>query len=107
METPVSIALGAAGLALGVALFYAIVVAWKRAMHDDGSPRFFRMLKRQGVASQDLDSALTPEQQGTALRRCALCGAKERCEESLSAAAGEDYRKFCPNAELIEEVKAR
>jgi hypothetical protein len=95
------------GLLLGGAMLYGIAVTWRRVMNDDSPPRLFRILEREGIAPAKLDAGTGEHQLIEAVRRCVLCGAKERCEAALRAASGERYRTFCPNADLIEQAKSR
>lgn len=92
-------------LAVGVLLVFGLAVAWRRVTQDDTPLPMFDMLRRRGLAPERIEQAAGPEAMAHAVRRCALCGARQECQQR--AASGEPAPADCPNAELFEQVSSR
>jgi hypothetical protein len=64
-----------------------------------------RMQSRLGVAP-GLDDTSEIEQWARAARNCAFCRDTAACKAWLDAGGpGTDYRRFCPNADLMERSR--
>lgn len=89
-------------LALAGAVAYRL---WRSAMR--GEPLLLhRMLARSGLsleASRDPDLVA---QTGAAVRRCMMCADRAACLRWLEDEDGGPVAGFCPNAELMDRMKA-
>ena len=94
------------GLALAAALAYALVTAWRRAMHDGAPLPFFGMIVRRRPAPTGPDSEVGAKLLALAARRCAFCGDKEQCRAWLASGRQDGYPAYCPNADLFDKGNA-
>lgn len=107
MSPLLGIALAAAGLSLAAAFAYGLVMAWRRAMHDDAPLPLFGMIERHGTTSEGFEAVVSAENLALAARRCAFCGSKEQCRAWLASGQQDGYPTFCPNARFFEQVNGR
>ena len=90
----------AAGIA-GLPYLYA---AWRRVGAREADLEIWRVMAQRGI---DPDSGVaTPAKLARAVRRCVLCPSIEECDRWLAANAQDGLEEFCPNAALMEELRA-
>jgi hypothetical protein len=71
---------------------------------EDLPDLLFAMAERLGV---DLGLVETPAQLGGLQRACNACTAKGRCRQwvaAATAAALDEHRQFCPNADVLDRL---
>ncbi|HEX6296851.1 MAG TPA: hypothetical protein VFZ74_09750 [Burkholderiales bacterium] len=100
--TPVSMGLIAAWAAIGIVLAYQLTLAWRRVMLDDTPLPFFSVLERRHLTPQQIEESGGVHRLGTAVRRCALCGARAGCSRSLAQGRNPVTAPGCPNAGFFE-----
>jgi hypothetical protein len=106
MDTLVVITLAVvAGLAMVIMMSWCAAVGWRRIMQDNAPLPFFSMLRRHGLALEDIQAASIQEKLALAVRHCTMCSDKKPCIRSL--AYGErDGAPYCPNERFFEEAKS-
>ena len=92
-----------AGLAMLVVAF-ALVVAYRKYLAAGSERRMKSMLESVGLdpalaASGDTDAVVNEIR-----RRCETCSAEDVCEHWLAGDKADDNR-FCPNAEVLEQLR--
>ena len=102
MDTIVVTLIIAAWLTILVVVFRCLTVGWRRIMQDDAPLPFFSMLRRQGLAPENLKE---PSKLAIAVRHCAMCGDRNPC--SMWLVSGErEGRPFCINARFYDDAKS-
>lgn len=105
MTSNLSLVVVAAVLAVGVLLAFGLAAAWRRVTKDATPLPMFDMLRRRGLTLERIEDAAGAEAMAHAVRRCALCGSKQECQQR--AATGVPAPADCPNSELFAEVSSR
>lgn len=105
MESNVILVVILAVLAVGALLAFGLATAWRRVTQDDAPLPMFDMLRRRGLAPEWIEAAAGTEAMAHAVRRCALCSAKQECRQR--AATGIPAPADCPNSNLFAQVSAR
>lgn len=93
-------------VAVAAVMFRSMLVAWRRAMHEDWPDLLGRMMLRRGIDSAQVWEALPSWDVAAAGRRCALCAEKERCRAWLASGARSGYARFCANTGSLDRVAA-
>jgi len=94
-----------AGLAMIAMMSWCAAVGWRRIMQDDAPLPFFSMLRRHGLALEDLKQTPNQEKLALAVRHCAMCSDKNPCSRSLASGEREGA-PYCPNERFFEEAKS-
>ena len=101
MDTIVITLVIVAWLTIVVMVSWCGAVGWRRIMQDDAPLPFFSMLRRQGLAPEDLKET---SRLAIAVRHCAMCGDKNPCGMCLVSGEREG-RPFCTNARFFDVAK--
>ena len=81
----------------------ALVLAWRRVMHQEGPLRLAQAMRRHALKPED--AAGQERAFAVAARRCALCSSPEECDAWLATGAREGSEAFCPNATFLENLE--
>ena len=95
MSAVFGVSLAAVALLLTVGLAYAVLAAWRRAMHEEGRLPLFALLDRRPA---EIREGIGCETLALAARRCAFCGHKQECRAWVASAKSESCPSYCPNA---------
>ena len=98
MSSVLGVALAAVALLLTVALAYAMLVAWRRVMDEEGRVPLFTLLDRRPPEGRE---GIGCETLALAARRCAFCGHKQECRAWVAAGKSESCPPYCPNAGIF------
>jgi hypothetical protein len=89
--------IGAAWLAIALALVWGVAVALHRLVRWSRPLPFFAMIERHGLTCDQMERAVGADALARALRRCADCTRRRSCDGDLAA---------CPNAPLFYHARA-
>jgi hypothetical protein len=100
--TVVSVA-GLGGLLLAGG--WAVHGLWRAVIREDRPVLMHRMLERQGLSMDRLESPLELVQAAAAARRCVMCRDRGTCLAWLERDGRTGYEAFCPNADFIARLR--
>jgi hypothetical protein len=94
------------GIAFGLIVLGAIVLAFWRGSASDAPVLLYEMLRRQGPAAACL--AVSSGNRGFALavKQCLHCQSTARCRAWLDAGNREGFDQFCANAGYVSRMRS-
>lgn len=98
----------AAGLLPGALLVMAGVMSyrlWRAGMREGGRLLMHRVLEREGVSLEGCTDEAVLARAGAAARSCLLCRDRATCLAWLEGHGSAPLRHFCPNAEMIGDLR--
>ena len=78
--------------------------AWRRIGVRDTDLQLWRVMARRDIVPDNVPA--TRAKLARAVRRCVRCPNIEQCDDWLAANAQDGLADFCPNATLLEELRA-
>jgi hypothetical protein len=106
MDTLVAVGSIAGLCAIAMAAVWAGYRLWRTVMREQRPLLMHRVLEREGLSLAGGMDAMELARGAAAIRRCAACRDHETCLAWLEGQHTEAFERFCPNAELIAELKA-
>jgi hypothetical protein len=101
------IATAAALVSVGVvAIVLRTFRLWRAGIGAAQPLLMHRVLEREGATPRDGADVRTLVQMATAARGCLLCRDQETCRAWLKGESAASLQEFCPNADLIGQLKA-
>ena len=97
-----------AGVVLGGLLVVAAVMSyrlWRAGMREGGQLLLHRVLEREGVSLEGCTDEAVLGRAGAAARGCLLCRDQATCLAWLEGDAPASLQQFCPNAEMIGDLR--
>jgi hypothetical protein len=79
---------------------------WRAGIGTTQPLLMHRVLEREGATAEDGADARTLVQMATAARGCLLCRDQQTCRAWLQGESAAALQDFCPNAQLIGQLKA-
>jgi hypothetical protein len=105
MSILVTLLLGAAGVAVVLALYKAAVAARQLAA-GDGRLRLMELARARGLALPPTRKHGELQANAIAVRRCLLCRRQARCDELAAAQDWAALGEICPNRAYLDSLRA-
>ena len=105
MDVVITTVAAAVLLAIAVAAGVKVYQLWRAGMRERPPLLMHRVLQHEGVELAACADEGRLVQVAAAARRCLLCRDRETCVAWLEGDSGVPLDHFCPNAELITQLR--